>query len=154
NGIFLLGVRLDEASEERLSGGALAWPGGGESRRVPHILKDGADSVGAAGAMMRGYLNEGLYSQQWVNDHDLVLGLKPQKPFDVANAFRNSVYWQATYARTADIAKFFARLRPPQLADAPGGSAYITADRGVLDRGAIVFAENCARCHSSKQPPP
>ena len=40
------------------------------------------------------------------------------------------------------------------LADAPGGSAYVTADRGVLDRGAIVFAENCARCHSSKQPPP
>jgi mono/diheme cytochrome c family protein len=152
NGIFALGARLAEASEEQLSGGALAWPGPA-LRRVPHILKDGADSVGPAGAMMRVYVNEGLYSQHWLGDHDLLLGLGAQKPFSVAEAFANSIYWQATYARTANIAKFFLRLPPMHLEDAPGGSAYLSHDPAVLAEGAAVFADNCAGCHSSKQPP-
>lgn len=153
NAISLLKPRLDEAVPERLAGGALAWPPGDEVRNVPHILKDGADSVGAQGALMRVYLNEGLYSQQWATDHDVLLGLRPQKPFSVADAFRNSVYWQATYVRTANIVKFFMRLKPMHLEDAPGGNAYISQDQTVMDRGKIVFAETCAGCHSSKQPP-
>jgi hypothetical protein len=153
NAISLLKARLEEAAEERLAGGALAWPPGDEIRDVPHFLKDGADSVGAAGALMRVYLNEGLYSQQWLADHDVLLGLRPQKPFSVANAFRNSVYWQATYARTANIVKFFMRLPAMHLEDAPGGKAYISQDQAVMDRGGIVFADHCAGCHSSKQPP-
>src|SRR5204862_1881886 len=39
------------------------------------------------------------------------------------------------------------------LQDAPGGAEYQTKDEGVLSRGKIVFAENCARCHSCKLPP-
>ena len=152
NAIFLLGARLAEAAPEEMAGGALAWPGE-RIRKVPHILKDGADSVGAAGAMMRVYVNEGLYSQEWLRDHDLLLGARRQKPFPVGAAFKNSVYWRATYARTANVAKFFTRLAPAHLADAPGGKAYITRDRAVMDRGKIVFAEHCAACHSSKQPP-
>jgi hypothetical protein len=153
NAISLLKARLEEAAEERLAGGALAWPPGDEVRKVVHFLKDGADSVGAAGALMRVYLNEGLYAQQWLADHDVLLGLRPQKPFSVANAFRNSVYWQATYARTANIIKFFLRLPAMHLEDAPGGKAYISQDQAVMDRGGIVFADHCAGCHSSKQPP-
>jgi mono/diheme cytochrome c family protein len=153
NGIFELGARLAEASEERLSGGALAWPGPA-LRPAPHFLKDGADSIGPAGAMMRVYVNEGLYSQQWLGDHDLLIGVGAQKPFSVAGAFVDSVYWQATYARTANIARFFLRLGPMPLAGAPGGSAYISRDPAVLARGGAVFADNCAACHSSKQPPP
>lgn len=150
--IFDFDIRLAEAVPETIGGGALSFPGGA-IRKVPHILKDGADSVGAAAAMMRVYVNEGLYSQQWLKDHDLLLGLKPQRPFDVSDAFQHSVYWQATYDRVGNVAKFFARLRPMHLADAPGGSAYITKDQAVMKRGEIVFAENCAECHSSKQPP-
>jgi hypothetical protein len=74
NAIFDLDIRLAEGVEETMAGGALALPGG-KVRKVPHILKDGADSVGAAGAIMRVYVNEGLYSQQWLSDHDLLLGL-------------------------------------------------------------------------------
>jgi hypothetical protein len=37
--------------------------------------------------------------------------------------------------------------------DAPGGAAYITMDEAVMTRGKEVFAESCAACHSSKQPP-
>jgi hypothetical protein len=152
NAIFDLDVRLGEGVQETISGGALNLPGG-TVRKVPHILKDGADSVGAAGAVMRVYVNEGLYSQQFLRDHDLLLGLKPQRPFDVGEAFKNSVYWQATYDRVGNVAKFFNRLRPMHLADAPGGSAYVTRDQAVIKRGEIVFAEQCAECHSSKQPP-
>ena len=31
-------------------------------------------------------------------------------------------------------------------------SKYLTADKAKLERGKIVFAEYCARCHSSKIP--
>jgi hypothetical protein len=39
------------------------------------------------------------------------------------------------------------------LEDAPGGRDLITRDDAVMTRGKIVFAENCAHCHSSKRPP-
>src|SRR5262249_23769669 len=38
------------------------------------------------------------------------------------------------------------------LADAPGGKAHQTSDESLLTRGKVTFAENCARCHSSKLP--
>jgi hypothetical protein len=38
------------------------------------------------------------------------------------------------------------------LRDAPGGQNFITTDPTILDRGRIVFAENCMACHSSKRP--
>jgi hypothetical protein len=40
------------------------------------------------------------------------------------------------------------------LKDAPGGEAYLTKDEAKLQHGKIVFAERCARCHSSKIPTP
>jgi len=145
NALFDLEARLAAAVEERVAGGG--------TRKVPHILKDGADSVGVGDAVMRVYVNEGLYSQQWLTDHDLLLGLRPQRPFSVAQASRNSVYWQATYDRVGNIAKFFTRIKPMHLEDAPGGRALITRNTATLDRGKIVFADTCAACHSSKQPP-
>src|SRR5262249_44129896 len=33
------------------------------------------------------------------------------------------------------------------------GQDYLTNDSAVLRRGKIAFADNCAQCHSSKQPP-
>ncbi len=42
--------------------------------------------------------------------------------------------------------------RPDHLADAPGGDAFLTADAAALDNGRTIFAETCARCHSSKLP--
>jgi hypothetical protein len=134
---------------------------GGEIRKVPHILKDGADSVGAFGATIRVYVNIGMFSQQWVTVQDPLIGLKPQsfvpltfqKPFSVAKAQQNSVYWMATQERLENIKKFFMRIGPMHLEDAPGGADYITKDESVMNRGKIVFAENCASCHSSKQPP-
>lgn len=47
---------------------------------------------------------------------------------------------------------FLRTLGPLRLADADGGTKYLSHDDVVLQRGKIVFAENCARCHSSKRP--
>jgi hypothetical protein len=145
NAIFDLEARFAIAVPETMPGG--------ESRRVPHILKDGADSVGVVGALMRVYVNEGLYSQQWLTDHDLLFGLRPQRPFNVAQAAKHSVYWQATYDRAGNIGRFFARIKPIRLEVAPGGRAHITSDEALMRRGKIVFADTCAVCHSSKRPP-
>src|SRR5207244_2600825 len=80
-----LAARLEQAGDERIAGEEQLLAGGAASK-VPHILKDGADSVGLAGAAIRVYVNEGLYSQQWLTDHDILIGLRRQRPFSVTNA--------------------------------------------------------------------
>jgi hypothetical protein len=42
---------------------------------------------------------------------------------------------------------------PDRLKEAPGGDKYLTDNADIIDRGKTVFAETCARCHSSKAPP-
>lgn len=154
NAIFLLAEREKIAASEKMAGGTLALPDEKVLMPVPHILKDGADSVGVRGATIRVYVNIGLFSEYWLTLHNRLIGLTPQKPFEVAYAQKNSVFWRATEERLDDIAAFFRRLQPFHLNDAPGGSDNITKDEAVMTRGKIVFAESCAGCHSSKQPPP
>jgi hypothetical protein len=132
-------------------GDALNLPTVKSPMKAPHVLKDGADSVGVPGATLRVYVNIGSYSQHWLQQHNPLIGLTKQKPFSVKTAQENSVYWLATQQKFENIAKFFMRLKSFRLEDAPGGSAYI--DQKSLARGKIVFAENCAQCHSSKRPP-
>jgi hypothetical protein len=96
---------------------------------TPHVLKDGADSVGVLGALNRVYINIGTDSEEWLLHFNPIVGGKPISPILIA-----------------------ASRRLDRLRDAPGGAKYLTASPAVLTRGKIVFAENCARCHSSKQP--
>jgi cytochrome c5 len=153
NPIFLLAERERIAVPEKMAGGTLALPGEKEEMPVPHILKDGADSIGVAGATIRVYLNIGMFSEYWLTLHNRLIGLTPQNPFEIPYAREHSVFWRATEERLANIAAFFRRLKPFHLADAPGGQAYITTDEMIMTRGKEVFAESCAACHSSKQPP-
>jgi len=51
------------------------------------------------------------------------------------------------------VLRFFERLKPYRLEDAPDGNRFLTDNKAVLTRGKVVFAENCAQCHSSKRPP-
>jgi len=125
--------------------------------RTPHVLKDGADSVGLLGALNRVYLNIGLFSEEWLLHFNPVIGGKPISPIEIAVAEKNSVYWQATEAGTPYTALFFLKAaQPDHLADAPGGPDYLRADARTLEHGKNVFADTCARCHSSKglAPPP
>ena len=153
NSIFLLGERERIAAREKMANGTLALPGETQEMKVPHILKDGADSVGVAGAALRVYVNIGMFSEYWLQLHQRLIGLRPQQPFSIAYAREHSVFWRATAERVGKIAAFFRKLKAFHLADAPGGLAYITSDPAIMDRGREVFAENCAACHSSKQPP-
>ena len=122
---------------------------------TPHVLKDGADSVGLLGALNRVYLNIGLFSEEWLLHFSPVIGGKTITPIKIADAQKNSGYWQATEAGTPNTALFFLKAaQPDRLKDAPGGNAYLGADNATLERGKQVFADTCARCHSSKSPAP
>jgi hypothetical protein len=154
NPIFLLAERERIAVPEKMAGGTLALPGEKEEMNVAHILKDGADSIGVRGATIRVYVNIGMFSEYWLMRHNRLIGLRPQKPFEIPYAREHSIFWRATEERLDNIAAFFRKLKSFRLADAPGGQAYITADAAVMTRGKEVFAESCAACHSSKQPPP
>src|SRR5260370_9581055 len=62
NPIFLLAERERIAVPEKMAGGTLALPGEKEEMPVPHILKDGAYSIGLPGATIRVYVNIGMLS--------------------------------------------------------------------------------------------
>jgi hypothetical protein len=145
----------------------------GSMRRVFHVLKDGADSVGSAClddptekpgvndtacAALRGYVNIGVCADAWTALHDPVYGLKrAQAPFDIKHARKMNracdESWTGTVARLEGLEAFLRTLGALHLADAEVGGQYLPKDEAVLRRGKLVFAENCARCHSSKQPP-
>lgn len=124
---------------------------------TPRVLKDASDSVGALGALNRVYLNIGLFSEEWLLHFKPFIGIQRLSPIHIADAERNSAYWQATEQQTIDLAEFLlAAGLPDRLADlpAPERTRYLTADQATLDRGKAAFAERCARCHSSKLPEP
>lgn len=120
---------------------------------TPRVLKDGADSVGALGALNRVFINIGTFSEEWLLHFNAVVGGKPISAIPISVARQNSAYFKATEAQTFAMAEFFLKTTGPHhLRDAPGGARYLTADEATLTRGKVVFAENCARCHSSKVP--
>src|SRR5262245_41338769 len=104
NPIFLLGARLAEAETEQLSGEALLLPGNKATMPVPHVLKDGADSVGVPGATLRVYINIGMYSQHWLQQHNALIGLRDQQPFEISTAQKHSVYCRATERKFENVA--------------------------------------------------
>jgi hypothetical protein len=126
---------------------------------TPHVLKDGADSVGVLGALNRVYLNIGVFSEEWLRHFNPVFGGKPISPILLSVAQKNSTYWQATEAGTFYMAQYLLKAtQPDHLNDAPGGKAFLTAastadGAALLQHGKDVFADTCARCHSSKAPP-
>lgn len=137
----------------------------GTTQQVPHILKDGSDSIGPAYAALRVYVNIGSCPDYRYGLEDSFTGiLRPppllpmpavpttQHPFDLNKAQADCVDWQLTSARMTNAADFLDAVQPYPLRNAPGGAAYLTADGAVLDKGKRAFAENCARCHSSKVP--
>jgi mono/diheme cytochrome c family protein len=144
NTIYNLEARPTE--QERMRDGTM--------RGVHHILKDGSDSVGVAGASLRVYVNIGMCGDYWVTRHDPVLGVsKQQQPFDMDHARANCPDWGRTEARMANAEAFLKTMKPLLLKDAQGGEHYLTASADTLRAGRRAFAEHCAQCHSSKQPP-
>ena len=170
NAVYSIGARLEMAKRhpEKLADGSLnntqfnhykqtqllsEYFEPPDTVRTAHVLKDGSDSVGILGALNRVYLNIGLFSEEWLTHFKPLLGGRIS-PIEIAVLEKNSTYWNANVDQTPDLALFFAAsAKPDYLEKAPGGDAYLTKDAAKLTRGKIVFAENCARCHSGKQPP-
>jgi hypothetical protein len=159
NAIYQVGTRLAIAAQETLAGGNLDLPGTQATMPVPHVLKDGADSIGIGGALARVYISIGAVHREWLTHFNLLVGGKRQTPFSIAAARRTSPYFRATLDRLPDAAAFLAAVGKPQpLARAPDGARYLQDSDMTVARGQQVFAANCARCHSSynkmPQPPP
>jgi hypothetical protein len=122
---------------------------------TPRVLKDGSDSVGVMGALNRVYLNIGTFSEEWLLHFNAIVGGKKVTPIPIAVARKNSAYFAATENQTADMALFLVDASGPHhLADAPGGAAILKKNENLVPRGKQIFAERCARCHSSKLPDP
>ena len=152
------------------------------SRWTPRVLLDGADSIGAWGALARVYLNIGSYWERWNQLHQPVLGFTPQKPFAIEDCEEHSVYWNATSLRVPALRDYFLkasggmpllatkdaaqRLKPIDETAVRAKAADRNEDPEVrlaqerakhvdlsqLPRGRRVFAQHCIVCHSSIQP--
>ena len=158
NGVYSIKGRLQVAYPELVTGGAKDLknldlrPDG--TVVTPRVLKDGADSVGFNGALSRVYLNIGEYWEEWIRHFNPLVGIKRQSPIRVKDMQKMSPHWNWSESHSPALAAYFIRVaQPHKLADAPGGSRHITDDQAVLNRGKRAFAQHCAGCHSSKQPP-
>ncbi|HEX6086631.1 MAG TPA: hypothetical protein VF266_19025, partial [Thermoanaerobaculia bacterium] len=79
---------------------------------------------------------------------DVLLGTAhDQKPFVIADANARCLDWQQTAARIPNAAKFLDAQQGFLLPE-----RYLSQDASQLAMGRRAFAENCARCHSSKVP--
>ena len=172
NAVYSLGARLAIAKKlgkETLSGGELnnkqlndyvsedsplsAFYKAPNTVWTPRVLKDGSDSVGALGALNRVFINIGLFSEEWLEHFNPLIGGKPITPIPIKVSRKNSIYWQANEQQTPNLALFFlATAKPDYLRKAPGGNAHLTTDKNIIANGKKVFSERCARCHSSKLP--
>ena len=123
----------------------------GVERQVYNILKDGADSVGAACldnpteeagkndtacAALRVYVNIGMCADYWTTLHDPVFGTIKQMPFDPRKARRISpdcdVAWTATQAQMGGARELFAHAAAAKVKDAPYGPLFISGDNSQL----------------------
>ena len=144
------------------------WQRSQATEPVHHILKGGEDSIGAREAVQRVYFNIGSCSEQcWVNHITDLRQADPkhrgfgQTPFDIGQCRRDCPNFRAIEDRLQNIVDFLMTGRPADLYRARGlaSQAELVAQLdqefgpGSVARGRAVFAENCARCHSSEPGP-
>jgi hypothetical protein len=158
-------TRDDDTTTVFLGGQKVVLPG------VHHILKGGEDSIGAHEAIQRVYFNIGSCSEQcWVNHLSDMRQVDPeqrgfgQTPFDIGQCRRDCPNFRAIEDRLQNILDFFASAESDQ-SDLQAARANARQGRygrpdfiadlekefgkGAVGRGQAVFADNCARCHSS-----
>jgi len=170
NKCWLKSTREDDTTTVNLGGQKVVLPG------VHHILKGGEDSIGALEAIQRVYFNIGSCSEQcWVNHLTDLRQVDPeqrgfgQTPFNIGQCRRDCPNFRAVEDRLQNVLDFFASAESDQtdlyaaranaLKASNPAAAYTNADlvadlekefgTSAVSRGQTVFAENCARCHSS-----
>ena len=148
--------------------GGKCWERSIKTEAVHHILKGGEDSIGIHEAVQRVYFNIGSCSEAcWVNHLTDLKVVDPnqrnfgQTPFDIGQCRRDCPNFRAIEDRLSDVVSFLLVQRPPDLYKARGlASVQDLVEQldkeygaGSVDRGKAVFADNCARCHSSQTGP-
>jgi hypothetical protein len=144
------------------------WEKGKQTETVHHILKDGGDSIGVDEAIQRVYLNIGSCAEPcWLNHLTDLRQIDPeqrnfgQTPADIGQCRRDCPNFRAIEDRLDNIRDFLVAQRPTDLYKARGlhdpGDLEEQLDEefgaGAVARGRRVFAQNCARCHSSQTEP-
>ncbi len=144
------------------------WEKSVQTDMVPHVLKGGEDSIGYLEAIQRVYFNIGSCAEQcWINHVPDLRALDPlqrnygQTPFDIGQCRRDCASFRAIEDRLENVAAFFMTSRPTDLWKARGLASprdlEVQLDQeyfpGAVQEGRRVFAETCARCHSSQPPP-
>jgi hypothetical protein len=163
-------TRTDDTTQVNIGGKKMSLPG------VHHILKGGEDSIGAHEAIQRVYFNIGSCAEQcWVNHFADMRQVDPeqrgfgQTPFNIGQCRRDCPNFRAVEDRLQNLLDFFtsaesdetnlqaarANTRKAKKPKAQYSRTDFTAElekefgKGSVGRGQTVFAENCARCHSS-----
>jgi hypothetical protein len=136
---------------------------------IKHILKGGEDSIGLLEAIQRVYINIGSCSETcWVNHLTNFFVLDPnqrnyyQTPFNIGQCRRDCPNFRAIEDRLPDIGAFLLAQRPAELYEARHLKSRLDLSEqldkeygaGAVKQGKQLFAENCARCHSSQKPGP
>jgi len=143
---------------------------------VHHILKGGEDSIGALEAIQRVYFNIGSCAEQcWVNHLTDLRQVDAQgrnfgqTPFNIGQCRRDCPNFRAIEDRLPNLLDFLmsseneatdlyvARENERKKKNPKSKYAYddLVADlekqlgKGAVGRGRDLFADNCARCHSS-----
>ncbi len=144
------------------------WEKSKKKEKVPHVLKGGEDSIGIVEAIQRVYINIGSCSESgWVNHLTDLRQLDPtqrnygQTPVDIGQLRRDCANFRAIEDRRWNIAHFLLSGGPTDLYKARGlddvNDLVEQLDRkfglGAVDRGRVVFAKTCAKCHSSREGP-
>ena len=144
------------------------WERSVKTEMVPHVLKGGEDSIGYNEAIQRVYFNIGSCAEQcWINHLTDLRAVDPaqrnygQTPFDIGQCRRDCAAFRAIEDRLDDVKNFFLTARPTDLWQARGLASprdlEIQLDEefgeGAVEEGRQVFAQTCARCHSSQPGP-
>ncbi|MGZ5111250.1 MAG: hypothetical protein ACXWGX_17050, partial [Usitatibacter sp.] len=164
-------TRSDDETPVHVAGKRVVLPG------VHHILKGGEDSIGALEAIQRVYFNIGSCSEQcWVNHLTDFRQVDPQQrgfgqtSFDIGQCRRDCPNFRAIEDRLGNIADFFLsseadatdlntargnerKAKNPKAPEYTRQALISDLERefgaGAVKRGRDVFADKCARCHSS-----
>lgn len=135
---------------------------------ILHVLKGGEDSVGKEGAVLRVYINIGACAEQcWLNHLTDLRQIDPngrnfgQTPFDIGQCRRDCPAFRALEDRVEMERDFLLQAGTFDLYKAKGYATadelvpYIEGERnygaGAVARGRRVYAQTCARCHSSQK---
>jgi hypothetical protein len=145
------------------------WERSKKTEEVHQLLKGGEDSIGILEAVQRVYFNIGTCSEEaWVNHLTDLRQVDPfqrnfgQTYFDIGQARRDCPGFRAIEDRLGDIVAFLLSAGPSDLYKARGLRSNDELVKqleskdywsGAVEQGRRIFAQKCARCHSSQEGP-